>query len=114
MVILRNGKMTTLSDIKIKLKIEIGTTALYLLFGRDIYNSDTDTIRPTAPNIISAQVLTTLHQIGGGGWTAARLNDFISLVQRGELLYLLVLDDGDEIYFGRTAPHMHTNMGAVR
>jgi hypothetical protein len=103
MAILRNGKMTTLSNIKIKLKIEIGATALCLIFSRDIYDSDTYVILPTAPDIISAQVLTSLHQIGGG-WTAARLTDFTSLVQRGELLYLLVLDDGDEVYFGRTAP----------
>jgi hypothetical protein len=58
-------------------------------------------------------VLTTLHQIGGG-WTAARLTDFTSLVQCGKLLYSLVLNDGDGIWFGRTAPQMQINIGAVR
>jgi hypothetical protein len=79
MVILRNGKMTTLSDIKIKLKIEIGATAICLLFGHDFYNSDSDFIHPTAPAIMLAQMLTTLHQIGGG-WNVARMTDFTSLM----------------------------------
>jgi hypothetical protein len=75
--------------------------------------SESDVIRPSAPAIISAQVLTTLHQIGGG-WTAARITYFTSLLQRGELLYSLVIDDGDEVYFGCTAPHMQINIASVR
>jgi hypothetical protein len=58
-------------------------------------------------------VLTTLHQIGVG-WTAVRVTDFTSLMQRGGLLYSLVLDNGDEICFGRTSPHIQSNIGAVR
>jgi hypothetical protein len=84
MVIIRNGKMTTLSDTQFKLKIDIGAKALCLLYGRDIYDADTNTVRPTAPEVLSAHVTNSLHQIGGG-WIVARQSYFIGVVKRGEL-----------------------------
>jgi hypothetical protein len=40
--------------------------------------------------------------------------DFTSIVQCGELLYSLVIDDGDETYFGRTAPQMQNKIAVLR
>jgi hypothetical protein len=56
--------MTTLSYMWFKMKIYIGATALCLLYGRDIYNADSDTVRPISPDVISAHVTHYLHQIG--------------------------------------------------
>jgi hypothetical protein len=81
MVTTRNGKMTTLSQTRFKLKIDIDATALCLFYGRDIYDTNDDTIRLTTPNVLSAHVTNSLHQIGGG-WTAARRSDFIGVIQR--------------------------------
>jgi hypothetical protein len=100
---------TTLANARIKLKVEIGASSICLLYGRDFYDAVTDTILPNAPTIIAEKVVASLHQIGGG-WTAARSSDFLSVVKRGELNYYLVLDDGDEITFGRDAPQMQDNL----
>jgi hypothetical protein len=114
MVLLRSGPMmTTLANIRIKLKIEIGASPICLFYGRDIYDAATDQILATAPATISNQVIGFLHQIGGG-WTAARSSDFLSVVKRNELNYYLVLDDGDEVTFGRDIPDMQNNLTQLK
>jgi hypothetical protein len=113
MAIIRNGKMTTLSDMHFKMKIDIGATALCLFYGRDIYDADTDTIRSTAPDTISAHVTHSLHQIAGG-WTDARQSDFLGVVKRGELNYYLLLDDGDEVTIGRDDAQIQRNMALIK
>jgi hypothetical protein len=76
--------MTTLSDTRFKLKIDISASALCLLYGRDIYDVASDTVRSTAPTVMASHVTHYLHQIWGG-WTAVRQSDFLGVVERGEL-----------------------------
>jgi hypothetical protein len=113
MVLLRNGKMTTLSDTRFKLKINIGASAICILYGRDIHDVTSDTILSAAPADIAALVTHSLHHIGGG-WTAARQSDFLGVVKRGELNYYLLLDDGDEFTLGRDSSQIQRNMALVK
>jgi hypothetical protein len=76
--------MTTLSDTRFKLKIDIGASTLCLLYGRDIYDVPSDTIRSTSLAVIAAHVTHYLYHIGGG-WTAARQSYFLGVVKRVEL-----------------------------
>jgi hypothetical protein len=113
MVITGTGKMTTLPQTRFKLKIDIGATALCLFYGRDIYDTNDDTIRLTTPNVLSAHVTNSLHQLGGG-WTAARRSDFLGVIQRGELNCFLLLDDGDEVTLGRDAARIQRNLELIK
>jgi hypothetical protein len=113
MVITRTVKMTTLPQTRFKLKIDIGATALCLFYGRDIYNTNDDTIRLTTPDVLSAHVTNSLHQIGGS-WTAARRSDFLGVIQRGELNCFLLLDDGDEVTLGRDAAQIQRNLELIK
>jgi hypothetical protein len=105
--------MTTLTDTRFKLKIDIGASALCLLYGRDIYDVASDTILSTAPAVIAAHVTHYLHQIGGG-WTAARQSDFLGVVKRGELNYCLLLNDGDEVTLGCDSSQIKRNRGVIK
>jgi hypothetical protein len=113
MVLLGNGKMTTLSDTRFKLKIDIGASALCLLYGWDIHDVTSDTILSAAPAFIAAHVTHSLHQIGGG-WNAARQSDFLGVVKRGELNYYLLLDDGDEVTLGHDSSQIQRNMELIK
>jgi hypothetical protein len=105
--------MTTLSDTRFKLKIDIGASALCLLYGRDICDVTSDTILYSSPAVIAARVTHSLHQIEGG-CTAARQSDFLGVVKRGELNYYLLLDDGDEVTLGRGSSQIQRNMALIK
>jgi hypothetical protein len=113
MVTTHNGKMTTLSQMRFKLNIDIGATALCLFYGRDIYDTNDDTIRLTTPDVLSAHVTNSLHQIGGG-WTAARRSDFVGVIQRGELNCFLLLDDCGDVTLGRNAAQIQRNLELIK
>jgi hypothetical protein len=67
MVKLRTGKTTTLSDTRFKLKIEIGATALCIMYIWDIYNTDNDMIRSTVPDVISPTLQHISIRLGKAG-----------------------------------------------